>query len=91
MNPNASEVDYLPTQYLAELIQSQGYDGLVFNSAMGSGQNLVLFDPKKAIASSVSLFKVSNVQYSIECPYHIPSVVQHHVGSWPVLVWLILV
>lgn len=66
LNPYASEIDYLPTQYLDELIRSQGYNGLVFNSAMGPAQNLVLFDPKKAIALSVGMFQVSNVQYSIE-------------------------
>ena len=66
VDPMASEVDYLPTQYLTEMIRSLGYDGLLFKSAMSSGKNLVLFDPEKALASSVSLFKVSDVQYSIE-------------------------
>ncbi len=65
VNPTASDVEYLPTQFLTEVIRSEGYDGLVFNSAMGPGQNLVLFDPEAAHVSSVDLYTVTDIQYGI--------------------------
>lgn len=41
------EVDYVPTQYLAEYILHKGYDGIKFRSSLAEGKNLVLFDPGK--------------------------------------------
>ena len=66
IDPKASEIDYLPTQYLAEVILNQGYDGVLFNSAMSDGQNLVLFDPQKASGSTSFLITVTNVHYSVK-------------------------
>jgi hypothetical protein len=43
-----SEIEYVPTQYLAEVIAHSGYDGICFRSAMRKqGTNIVLFDPGK--------------------------------------------
>jgi hypothetical protein len=43
--PHEEEVLYRPTQLLALQIKSSGYDGFIYQSAMGSGTNVVLFDP----------------------------------------------
>ena len=66
VNPNASDIEYVPTQFLVEVIRSQGFDGVVFNSAMGEGENLVLFNVENASPSSVSVFRVTNSGYSIQ-------------------------
>ncbi|MBI3448615.1 MAG: RES family NAD+ phosphorylase [Acidobacteria bacterium] len=36
--------EYIPTQLLADMVRSSGYDGIVYPSAMGPGHNIVLFD-----------------------------------------------
>jgi RES domain-containing protein len=41
--PHEEEVLYKPTQLLALLIKSSGYDGFIYPSAMGLGTNVVLF------------------------------------------------
>lgn len=48
IQPNDQELDYLPTQYLAEVILDAGYDGIRYRSAMDSaGVNVMFFDPGK--------------------------------------------
>jgi len=47
VNPEASEVEYVPTQYLAEVILNSGYDGIRYKSAVKpGGTNLVFFRPE---------------------------------------------
>ncbi len=46
VNPEANEVEYVPTQYLAEVILNAGYDGIRYKSAVRpGGTNLVFFRP----------------------------------------------
>ena len=68
IDPQASEIEYVPTQYLAELIRELRYDGILYKSVLGSDDNLVLFDPSAAQVELVELVEVTDVQYSIE-PY----------------------
>lgn len=42
--PHKKELEYLPTQYLCELIKDKGFEGIVFKSSLGSGDNYVIFD-----------------------------------------------
>ncbi|CAA6816889.1 MAG: Unknown protein [uncultured Sulfurovum sp.] len=60
---NSKDLDYLPTQILAEYIQSLGYDGFVFDSSKNrGGYNIVLFHEQMSYAShqykNVSLIAV---------------------------------
>ncbi len=66
VEPGTSAVDYVPTQYLSEVIRSEGYDGMKYPSALGSGANLVVFDPEPFVAKSVRLVTVTDVHYEIE-------------------------
>lgn len=43
--PNQAGGQYLITQLLAEVIRKLGYDGVVYQSYVGSGTNLVIFNP----------------------------------------------
>jgi len=46
VNPEENEVEYVPTQYLAEVILNAGYDGIRYRSTVSeSGTNLVFFIP----------------------------------------------
>jgi hypothetical protein len=69
--PKAAAIDYLPSQYLCEFIKKCGYDGVIYESSVGDGTNLALFDPIKASGSTVEQHKVSRVlieysAYSLE-------------------------
>ena len=61
--PHEEKTLYKPTQLLALLIKSNGYDGCVYPSAMGSGKNVVLFNPDDAQVTSVGYAKVSRIAY----------------------------
>jgi hypothetical protein len=56
--------DYAPTQILAELFRSEGYDGLAYKSAFGeTGYNLALFDIDSAIQINGFLHTVEKVAF----------------------------
>jgi len=39
-----ANLDYLPCQYLCELIKHQGRDGVIYKSSVGDGDNYAIFD-----------------------------------------------
>lgn len=61
INPALAEVDYVPTQYLAEVILSAHYDGIRYKSAMHRGGcNVVFFNYKDLqISHSTKLITVT--------------------------------
>jgi len=63
----ASPVEYIPTQYLAEVVQSEGYDGICYPSALDpNGTNIVIFDPSKVDVINVGqVFELTKAEYSI--------------------------
>jgi hypothetical protein len=60
VNPALAEIEYVPTQYLTEVILDAGYDGIRYKSAMHSGGfNSVFFNQDKLeISSATKLVKV---------------------------------
>lgn len=59
-----SELDYLPSQYIADYIKSLGYDGICYRSTLNkSGVNYAIFDNKKFECIEVSLVHVNSVEY----------------------------
>jgi hypothetical protein len=64
VDPDASEVEYAPTQFVAEIVRDHGFDGVVFASALSRGGiNVVLFDKGDATVTGVKLYKVDEVRY----------------------------
>jgi hypothetical protein len=55
--------DYAPTQIIAELIKSLGYDGIAFKSSLGDGHNLALFDLDSAHFQSCSLSQANAIEF----------------------------
>lgn len=55
--------DYAPTQIIAELFKANGYDGIMYKSALGDGLNLVLFDPESVKIVNRSLYKLNNISF----------------------------
>jgi hypothetical protein len=64
--PGSASIEYIPSQYLCELIKKQGYEGVIYNSSVGNGVNLALFDPENAVAKSVKKYQVSCVSVGIK-------------------------
>lgn len=63
IDPAASEIHYVPTQYVAELIRVAGYDGIRVQSALGKGRNVILFNTDDARVEDVHLYRVNRVTY----------------------------
>lgn len=63
VDPNKSEIEYLPTQFITELIKSKGYDGILFDSAVGPGTNIVIFDEKNVEVSETTTVVVNDIKY----------------------------
>lgn len=56
-----SELDYLPTQYLSELIKSMGFDGIEYRSSLYSGgYNIAIFNPEKFICVETKVYEIES-------------------------------
>jgi hypothetical protein len=56
------------TQFITDMFRKQGFDGLCYKSSVGSGKNVVVFDPNNFEwrPDSGNVFSISNVAYSFE-------------------------
>lgn len=70
VNPNDSELGYLPAQYLAELILDLGYDGIRYQSAVAKmGKNLVFFEPAALhINPDIRLIEINEIDVKYDPP-----------------------
>lgn len=68
VSPDSSEVEYVPTQYLAEVIRNAGYDGIIYQSSVDpGGVNVVLFEPEKLTVSEEGrLVRVTGMTMKME-------------------------
>jgi hypothetical protein len=65
VSPDPGVAEYVPTQVLAEHFRKHGYDGVVFNSRLGPGVNLAIFDLDALEVMDVRLYPVKAVHYEI--------------------------
>lgn len=62
-----SELDYLPTQYISELIKSMGFDGIEFKSSLYSeGVNLAIFNPEKFKCLEVDVYDITDIKLEFD-------------------------
>ncbi len=59
--PYMKDFEYLPTQYLCELIKDNGYDGIIFKSSLGSGDNFVIFDDSYLSGQVVEVYSSKDI------------------------------
>lgn len=64
--PTRVAIDYVPSQYLCELIKKLGWDGVVYRSSVGTGMNMALFDPTYATGQGVKQVRVSRVSVEVD-------------------------
>ncbi|MCM3358066.1 RES family NAD+ phosphorylase [Psychrobacillus sp. MER TA 171] len=62
VNPNTSEIEYIPSQFLTEFIKSLGYDGIVFKSSLGLNNNLVIFDEGNTVIKGLSYYNLTDIR-----------------------------
>lgn len=63
INPVGNMAHYEPTQVIAELFKSQGYDGLMYKSMLGKGCNVALFDMDAVDLERSSVFQTDSLRF----------------------------
>src|SRR3990172_1479171 len=66
VSPDDQTADYVATQIIAELFKDQGYDGIVYKSALGDGYNVTLFDIEAADLINCSLYEVKSISFDFK-------------------------
>ncbi len=64
---SAKTLDYVPTQYLAEILKNKGYQGIIYRSSLAkNGCNLALYSPDtlNIKITKVELYRISSLAYS---------------------------
>ncbi|WP_074572394.1 RES family NAD+ phosphorylase [Selenomonas ruminantium] len=63
---NDSKVEYLPTQFIAEFIKGEKYDGVGYRSTISDkGINIALFDEGLVECIDVNTVEISSIEYKI--------------------------
>ncbi len=60
--PREAHLEYLSSQYLCELIKHCGYDGVIYKSSVGDGDNYAVFSDDKLEAIETKVYSVDNVE-----------------------------
>ena len=64
VDPSAAGYEYAPTQYLCELVNYLGFNGVIFNSSLGSGANIIVFDTDNVKILDSRLYTLNKIDYS---------------------------
>lgn len=59
--PREANLEYLSSQYLCELIKDCGFDGVIYKSSVGNGDNYAFFNEEKLKAINTKLYIVDSV------------------------------
>ena len=62
VNSSDKTSDYVPTQIIAELFKSEGYDGIIYKSSLATGFNVVLFDMNIADLINCFLYEAEFIE-----------------------------
>lgn len=58
--------DYVPTQIIAELFKNRGFDGIKYQSNLGTGKNVMLFNMDLTEIVSSSLYETSKIKFNFK-------------------------
>jgi RES domain-containing protein len=59
--PREAHLEYLSSQYLCELIKHCGYDGVIYKSSVGDGDNYAIFSDNKIEATTTEVHIIDNI------------------------------
>ena len=66
VQPRGTSTKYIPSQYICEFIKNCGYHGVMYDSSVGQGVNLALFNPRNATIIEVHQYEVVRVSVEID-------------------------
>lgn len=61
ISKDKAHLEYLSSQYLCEFIKSQNYEGVIYKSSLGDGDNYALFDWSKLDGVKTRVYQISGV------------------------------
>ena len=64
--PTTIDVEYVPTQMLAEAFRIRGFDGILYKSHLGKGVNVVVFDLSALAIGGRELWTADDVSYVLK-------------------------
>ena len=68
INHRTTHYEYVPTQYVCEMIKSFGFSGVIYNSSSEQGFNLTLFGDSDVKCEKVTVKTISKIQYTTQRP-----------------------
>jgi len=60
--PRDANLEYLPSQYLCELLKKIGFHGIIYKSSIEGGTNYVIFSDKKLKSVTTSQFIITDIK-----------------------------
>ncbi|MEO5923152.1 MAG: RES family NAD+ phosphorylase [Bryobacteraceae bacterium] len=66
VTPDDESAHYAPTQVLAEHFRHEGFDGIMYDSRLGSGKSIALFHIDDAEVESTTLHLVTKLKFDFE-------------------------
>ena len=59
--PREANLEYLPSQYLSEILKHIGFHGIIYKSSIADGSNFVLFNDNKVKAIETQQYKITDI------------------------------
>lgn len=59
--PREANLEYLPSQYLSEILKHIGFHGIIYKSSIADGSNFVLFDDNKVKAIKTLQYRITDI------------------------------
>lgn len=59
--PREANLEYLPSQYLCELLKNIGFHGIIYKSSIADGNNYVIFNDKKLKAVRTYQYQITDI------------------------------
>lgn len=59
--PREANLEYLPSQYLSELLKHIGFHGIIYRSSVSTGDNYVIFDDKRLKAVKGCQYEITDI------------------------------
>ncbi|OQY39414.1 MAG: hypothetical protein B6229_03775 [Spirochaetaceae bacterium 4572_7] len=66
ISPREANLEYLPSQYLCELLKKIGFHGIIYKSSISNGNNYVLFTDNKVEAVDTYQYKITDIKIESE-------------------------
>jgi RES domain len=59
--PREANLEYLPSQYLSEILKQFGFHGIIYKSSVSEGNNYVIFDDDKLKITTTNQYQITEV------------------------------